>query len=132
MSFKTKNRGRASQKTERVGKGATKPAEQKSLQRVPDRRELALPIDHGEATATARKLLAQAAGVKDPDLAARIIGQLSHIQALWPFGNATESVEAAAEMMLEIKPENLMEALLATQSIGVHHAALSCLARTGF
>jgi len=130
VSFKTKNRSRASQKTERVGKGATKPAEEKSLQRVPDRRELALPIDQGEAVAAAKKYLAQATGLKDPDLALRIIGQASRVQAVWPFSSDTERFQAATEMMIEIKPESLMEALLTTQMIGVHHAALSCLLRT--
>jgi len=131
VSFKTKNRSRASQKTERVCKGATKPAEEKSLQRVPDRRELAPPIDEGEAIAI-KKFLAQATGVKDPDLAVSIIGQASCIQAAWPFSSNTERIQAATKMMLEIRPENLMEALLATQMISIHHAALSCLMRTGF
>jgi len=75
-------------------------------------------------------MIAEATGVKDLDLSARIIGQVSRMQTVWPFGNASEAVQAAGEMMLEIKPENLMEALLATQAIGVHHAALSCLLRT--
>ena len=135
MSCNTKNRNRTRQKTESLGtvdNGATKPAEEKSLQRVPDRRELALPIDQGAARAAAERLLAQATGVKDPDLAARIIDQVRRIQAVWPFGSANEAaqIQAAAEMMLEIRPESWMEALLATQTIGVHHAALSCVLRT--
>ncbi len=131
MSSKTENRNGSRQKVKFPPErqtGATKPTEEKS---PPDRCELAPLIDQGRAIAEAKKLLAQATGVKDPELAARIIDQVSHIQALWPFGNATEAVQAAAEMMIELKPENLMEALLATQSIGVHHAALSCLMRTG-
>src|ERR1035438_3804837 len=91
MSCNTKNRNRARQKTESLGtvdNGATKPAEEKSLQRVPGRRELALPIDQGAARAAAERLLAQATGVKDPDLAARIIDQVCRIQAVWPFSSA--------------------------------------------
>ena len=134
MSSKTKTRNSTRRKTKsprRVDNG-TKPSEEKSLQRVPDRRELALPTNQGEAMAAAEKLLAQATGVKDPNLAGHIIEQVCRIKAVWPFSSATEAVQvrAAAEMMLEIRPESLMEALLATQTIGVHHAALSCLLRT--
>ena len=33
-------------------------------------------------------------------------------------------------MLQEIRPESLTESMLATQMIGIHHAALSCLQRT--
>jgi hypothetical protein len=130
MSFKTKNRNGTRQKTKSLADGTPGPVKGEALQRVRATGDVGQPPNYAEAIAATRKMLAQATGVKDPDLAVRIIDQVCRIQAVWPFSSATEAVQAAAEMMLEIKPESLMEALLATRTIGVHHAALSCLLRT--
>ena len=131
MSIKTKNRIGTRQKTKspsEVENGAAGPVKETALQRVTATGDG--PPNYAEAMEEVRKMLARATGVKDPDLAARIIDQASRIQAVWPFGNASETVQAAVDIMLEIKPDSLMEALLAVQTIGVHHAALSCLLRT--
>jgi hypothetical protein len=115
----------------RVDGGSAEPTE-KSSQRTIATSNTALPATRAEAKAVAKQMLAQAGGVKDPDLAARIIDQVSRIQAVWPFGDVGKAFQVATEMLLEIKPESLMEAMLATQMIGVHYAALSCLQRTAF
>ena len=74
-------------------------------------------------------MLSQASGVKDPELAVRIIDQLGRVQARWPGGNPREAFNVAVEMLLEIRPQSAMEAMLVTQMIGVHHAALAFLER---
>jgi len=135
MSFKTKNRNGTRPKAESLTEGGNSsagPANERALQQMTAKGNVGPPPSYAEGMAEARKMLTQATGVKDLDLAARIIGQVSHIQAVWPLGNASGAVQAAADIMLEIKPESLMEALLATQMIGVHHAGLSCLLRTAF
>lgn len=130
-----RSRNSARRKTKppaRVGSGTTEPIRKKPLQRVTATGEAGPPAHPAELMAAARRTLARATGVEDGDLSARILDQVSRIQAVWPFGNPSEAFQAATEMMLEIKPASLAEAQLATQMIGVHHAALSCLQRTAF
>lgn len=85
-----------------------------------------------EATAWALSKLAEATGVKDPALAARILDQVSRIQAPWSFGDARDGIGVALEMMREMKPRTITEAMLSAQMIGVHHAALSFLHKVAF
>jgi hypothetical protein len=85
-----------------------------------------------DVKAQALAALLQAGGVKDADLAARIIEQVNRIQAPWPFGYPNEGFQFAVEMLLEMKPETFTEALLAVQMVGVHHAALAFLHRAAF
>ncbi len=130
MSVKTKKRNGTRQETKSSAEDAPGLVKGEALQRVRATGDVGQPPNYAEAIAATRKMLAQATGVKDPDLAVRIIDQVCRIQAVWPFSSPFEPVQAAADIMLEIKPESLMEALLATQTVGVHHAALSCLLRT--
>ena len=113
----------------RVDNGSPELTEGNSLQRVAATGELDLATNQDEAMAVARRMLVAASGVKDLDLASRIIDQVSRIQAVWPSGNASEALQVATELMLEFKPESLTESLLTVQMIGVHHAAVSCLQR---
>ena len=127
-----KNHNSGRQKATSQGRGdaaaSTEPAKERSLQRLPTG-DAVPPADSAEEV-TVKRFLAQVVGVRDPDVALRIIEQVSRTQAVWPSSNALEQAQAAADMMLEIRPESVMEALLATQTIGVHHAALSFLVRT--
>lgn len=77
--------------------------------------------------AQALKMLQQAGGVKDPEVAARILDQVMRTQAPWAFGEAREGFKCSVEMMLELNPGTITEAMLCTQMIGVHCAALSYL-----
>ena len=127
-----KTRKRVSQKMKaspRGENGTAGASTEKSLVQVKAKQEVALAPSRAEVTVAAEQMLAQAGGVNDPDLAALIIEQVGLSQAVWPFGDRAQAVQLATQMMLEIKPQNLVEAMLATQMIGVHHASLTFLQR---
>jgi len=94
--------------------------------------ELQKAEDVSDQRAQALTMLLQAGGVEDPDLAARIIDQVNYIQAPWSFGDPNEGLRFAIEMMSEMKPENVTEAFLAVQMVGVHHASLAYLRKAAF
>jgi len=94
--------------------------------------ELQKAEDVTDQKTQALTMLMQAGGVKDPNLAARIIDQMSRIQAPWSFGYPNEGFQFAVEMLSEMKPESVTEAMLATQMVGVHHAALALLHKAAF
>jgi uncharacterized membrane-anchored protein YjiN (DUF445 family) len=108
------------------------PTQGKSLQRSLSKREIAPAMAKAELTAKVTELLAQASGVKETRLGAHIVDQVNRTLALWPSADAEETLKTAVELMVEIKPESAMEAMLATQMVGVHHAALSALERAAF
>lgn len=101
-----------------------------SLVKAATEAELQKAEDDQQAQALTK--IMQAAGVKDPDLAVRIIDQVSRIQAPWSFGYPNEGFQFAVEMLSEMKPETVAEAMLTTQMVGVHHAALAFLHKAAF
>jgi hypothetical protein len=102
---------------------------QKSLQSIEAETAVVRSTNRAEEMEVAKRMLVKATGVEDLDLAARIIDQVGRTQALWPYGNAREAFQVAVELLQEIHPQSVTEAMLATQMIGVHHAALSFLHR---
>jgi hypothetical protein len=72
------------------------------------------------------KAILRTSGFTGTHAAVHIIDQASRTLAL---AHAEEPEKTAVEMMMEMKPEGAMQALLAAQMISVHHAALSSLAR---
>ena len=67
--------------------------------------------------------------MKDTRLGTYIVDQVSRTLVSWPSADTSEAIKLAVEMMREIKPEGVMEAMLATQMVGVHQAAVSTLER---
>ncbi len=106
------------------------PAREQARQKLESAAALEKLPSQTELENYARRTLAESTGVKDLDLAAVILDQVSRANAAWKVGNSAESFQVATEMMLEMKPQNLLESMLAAQMIGVHQAALSCLERT--
>jgi hypothetical protein len=74
-----------------------------------------------------RKLIGKASGIRGERLAERILVQLERMQMWGP--KDAESVIDALEMMVEMKPANVLEAMLTVQMVGVHEAALMFLKR---
>ncbi len=80
---------------------------------------------------TLRKV-ARYIGLADGNLALQFIEQADRLQSAWPVcsnGNATRTV---ISLLSELKPESAMEAMLATQMISVHNAAVVSLQRATF
>jgi hypothetical protein len=77
-----------------------------------------------------RKLICQASGIRGERAAERILSQMDRMQ-LWRLedANGGERALAALEMLIELKPANVMEAMLSVQMVGVHDAALMFLRR---
>ena len=108
---------------------AVQKSESQSAVTTPNQVDIQKLADLPEMKAYALEKLAESTGVKDPDLAVRILDQVSRIHAPWTFSNGREAFRSALEMMLEFKPENITEALLSTQMVGVHNAALFYLCK---
>jgi hypothetical protein len=69
------------------------------------------------------KVWAQAAGVGDGKLGHLLVDQLSALE-VWSLAETpVEKLMLATETLREMKPANLIEALLAVQMVGVHSAA---------
>jgi len=119
----------AASKNRQIADGANAPALPTSLVKTDAQTEGEKAEEVTDQKRQALTILLQAGGVKDADLASRIIEQVNRIQAPWPFGYPKEGFQFAVEMLLEMKPESFTEALLAVQMIGVHHAALAFLHR---
>jgi hypothetical protein len=77
-----------------------------------------------------RKLVCEASGISGERPAARILSQLAEMQ-IWGKEDAddVDGTLAAFDMMVELKPATVVEAMLAVQLVGVHEAALMFLAR---
>jgi hypothetical protein len=77
-----------------------------------------------------RKLICGASGISGARPAERILSQLARIQ-IWGQKDAddVENALAALDMMVELKPANIVEAMLTVQMVGVHEAALMFLQR---
>src|SRR5450631_594025 len=97
------------QANRQIAGGADGPAPPSSLVKAAAGTEMQKAEDD-QKTQALTKLL-QAGGVKDPDLAVRIIEQMSRIQAPWSFGYPNEGFQFAVEMLSELKPESVTESL---------------------
>jgi len=100
-------------------------------------------LEKGDATAEVKKpptiaerveeskiLMCEMLGVEDPELAEALITQAKQLEGAMSFGGS-QFLEMATAMLLELKPKNLSQALLAVQMCGVHHAALLYIKRAG-
>lgn len=94
-------------------------AEQQALQKLNTTTAVQKVASRTELITAAEQQISQAAGVNDLGLAAVILSQAKEAGWCRP--------EITVAMMREIKPENVMQAFLAVQMVGVHHAALSFL-----
>jgi len=83
----------------------------------------------GELIATDRQKLAEMYGVRDPKLAMFLIDQATQLQASWSNGDASDKQELALTTLLEMRPKTLIEAMLAVQTIAVHHRAVKFLGK---
>ncbi len=74
--------------------------------------------------------MCQLTGIKSEELAERIFSQVAAIQVLEPLTDPLgERLGIALQTLGELQPENATQALLATQMIGVYHAAITFLYR---
>jgi hypothetical protein len=88
-------------------------------------------VDHATTKmAEIRKLICAASGIRGERAAERILSQLEHMQ-MWGAKDAQggERLVHAMEMLVELKPANVVEAMLTVQMVGVHEAALMFLKR---
>ena len=78
--------------------------------------------DRAELIAEVEESLCNMTGVKSGKLALRLVSRVAAMQ----LSNSEDGggMIAAAAVLAELKPANLTEAMLATQMIGVHEAAL--------
>jgi hypothetical protein len=83
----------------------------------------------GEQTcAKVDRAMCNAVGVGEPLLAADLLGQAANVQ-VWGILKNDDKLAQALGLMRDIKPAGAMEAMLAVQMFGVHHAALLFLRR---
>jgi hypothetical protein len=75
------------------------------------------------------ELMRRAVGLKNVKLANHLLAQISMSMNHGQFETHDDQLIGAIAIMQEIKPDNVTEALLAVQIIGVHHAAMKFLYR---
>lgn len=92
---------------------------------------LPAPIDKtlAERMAQRNKLACNVTGTQSQEFANRIIAFLESVQFQPPGTTEGQQFLDAVSAMAEMKPSNATEALLATQMIGVHEAAVQLLKR---
>jgi hypothetical protein len=77
-----------------------------------------------------KRHMCQLTGIKSKELANRIFYQVGLIQVLEPpTDRLGDRLGIALQTLGELQPQNATQALLATQMIGVHHAAITFLHR---
>jgi hypothetical protein len=82
----------------------------------------------GAGIAEIRKEVCEASGIRGERPAERILSQLMQMQTWGPAdADGVERALAAFEMLVELKPANVVEALLTVQMVGVHETALMFL-----
>jgi hypothetical protein len=87
------------------------------------------PLETGlESMAEINKEICAASGIRGERPAQRILVQLAEMLT-WGHNEADRAaiIEAAQDMLVELKPANIMEAMLAVQMAGVHETALMFL-----
>jgi hypothetical protein len=75
------------------------------------------------------RMMCKAVGIEDPVLAGDFLGQAASVQVWGGLKNDKDRLMEALGFMRDIKPAGAMEAMLAVQMVGVHHAALMFLRR---
>lgn len=75
-----------------------------------------------------KNALRDIAGVKTNELALQLANQLAHLQ-VWDKRSGVDGLGLATMLLAELQPKSALEAMLATQMVGVHHAATMFLAR---
>jgi hypothetical protein len=75
------------------------------------------------------ELLCRVCGVQSVRLAQQLVGQAGAMQVWSRLEADNELLQAAVDLLSELQPKNVTEALLAIQMIGVHHAACLFLKR---
>jgi hypothetical protein len=71
-----------------------------------------------------KKLFCEAVGVKNEEIASRLITQIGNLMDHPQSDSDFAKLTAAIAMMQEIKPVNVTEAMLACQMVGVNSAAM--------
>lgn len=104
--------------------GTAAPTSEKSLQKINPALEVRKAEGRADVEAIVDKVLVEATGISNPNLARLIIGQVYQMQPPWPVEEGVERMRAMMAMVREMKPESAMEAHLAVQMIGVHNAAI--------
>jgi hypothetical protein len=104
----------------------------KSLQKLDAPANLQRADEHGGLMTEASRLVASMYGVRDMKLAAHLVDQVIRTRAAWSSGHIDDPLEIAMTMLLEMKPETIMEALLAVQMAAVHQAGMLSLQKAAF
>jgi hypothetical protein len=119
---------RAATKQPGAVQNATLPGEP---QKANGESSLLAPIDKAQAEKAVQinQLACKVTGTQSPEFAHRIIAFLKHLQFQPPGTTEKQEFLDAVSAMAEMKPSSAIEALLATQMIGVHEAAVQLLKR---
>ena len=76
-----------------------------------------------------KKFKSEKLGLDEPELAVALIRQAKQVVAAMSFGDDYGELDIAMPMLFELKPRNVSQALLAVQTIAVHHTSLLYLKR---
>ena len=126
--------------TDHVRPASTKKSQRKAASASPvgtlnTETSLAKTSPHKEPTRaelidTLKSRMCQQTGIKSKELAQRILSQVQLIQVLEPPTDPLgDRLGIALQTLRELQPQNATQALLASQMIGVHHAAITFLYR---
>ena len=95
---------------------------------MPERKNSLVPKSPETPIAVADPL-AEATGASDPEVAARLAQQVISVLSLANLDKEekTRRIGSAFSLLKQIKPQNELEGLLASQMIGVHETVMECL-----
>jgi len=81
-------------------------------------------LSRAETLAEVRSLICQTTGMAGELTAERLLAQLARMPVIGAAnGDDGESLRAAVEIMIELRPANALEAMLTVQMVGVHEGA---------
>jgi len=104
--------------------------EDRALSEVMRTAGFSIGSDRKQINSDVKKMVCGALGVKNDEIAYRLLAQIRAAMKLTgPSDPEFIEITAAIAMMQEIKPENVIQAMLASQIVGVHHAVMAFLNR---